>query len=276
VLRRERANARTKRGLDPASTPDPLLRGEAERRRRTGPLGLGVPASITLHAAVVAFVLLSARPGSSSTPAYEQAVEFRLIEPPKVEPQEEPTPVVPPPELPPERAVAKPVPKSVPVSERPPPDPIDLPPKMAREAAPETTPRRIVGINFESTTTGGEGEAFAVGNTRMGHTALVADDPNKADKLDHVYQPPRRTSVYVPEYPASLRGQGLRDDVGLEVAIDATGHVTRVTRVRPSAREEFNRLAEDAAVRSAYQPATLDGAAVARSITITVHFEPKE
>ena len=165
--------------------------------------------------------------------------------------------------------------KAVEAKAEPPPDPVDLPPPPPTAEPPKETPRRIVGISLESTTAG-PGDAFATGNTRMGQTSVVAEDPSKAEKLEHTFTPPRRTSVYVPPYPAALRGQGIRGEVGLQVEIDASGLVSRVTVTRPSAHDEFNTLAADAARRCTYEPAKVDGVAVVRSIDITVQFQPND
>ena len=85
--------------------------------------------------------------------------------------------------------------------------------------------------------------------------------------------PPRRISAPTPRYPPGLKAQGiLEGQVGLRVEIDATGRVTNVVVVSPSEHEEFNRAAIDAASRSTYEPARVDGVAVARALEFTVRF----
>jgi periplasmic protein TonB len=274
--RRERANARSKTNLDPSKFPDPLLRAPSGRRARLS-AGWGVAASVALHGAVLFLaVALPDRSEPNETPAYSRAVVVQIVEPPHID---LPEPVAPPPEeRPVEKTLPKPsvVKKPVEAKVEPPPDPVDVPPPTPTAEPPKEPPRRIVGISLESTTTGGAGDAFAAGNTRMGQTSVVADDPDKVGKLSHTFTPPRRTSVYVPAYPASLRGKGIRGEVGLQVEIDATGHVTRVSVTRPSAHDEFNTLAVDAARRCNYEPAKVDGVPVVRSIDITVQFQPND
>jgi TonB family protein len=275
ALRRDRANARAKTKLDPSKIPDPLLR-EAPGRRAGLSVGWSVVASIALHGAVLLVAAaLPDRRDASEAVAYREAVVVQVVEPPHID---LPAPVPAPPE---ERPVEKTPPKPVVVNKvveakvAPPPDPVDIPPAPTVEP-PKEPPRRIVGISLESTTTGAAGDAFAAGNTRMGQTSVVATDPDKIEKAQHTFTPPRRTSVYVPPYPASLRGKGIRGEVGLSVEIDATGHVTRVSVTRPSSHDEFNAPAVDAARRCTYEPARVDGVPVARTIDITVQFQPND
>jgi periplasmic protein TonB len=256
------------------SIPDPLLRAPAGRNARLL-AGWSVVASMALHGgALVLATALPHRSDSSQGQAYRETVVVQVVEPPHID---LPPPVPVPAE---EQPVERPLPKlsvvKKPVEAKvgPPPDPIDVPPAPTVE--PPKEPRRIVGISLESTTTGGAGDAFATGNTRMGQTSVVADDPDKIGKLSHTSTPPRRTRVYVPAYPPSLRGKGIRGEVGLQVEIDATGNVTRVNVTRPSAYDEFNTLAANAARRCTYEPAKIDGVPVVRSIDITVQFQPND
>jgi protein TonB len=275
ALRRERSSARAKTSVDLAAVPDPLLREGSDGARVAG-AAWWVTVALALHGAVVLAALAIPEHGDArATQAYLEPVVVQIVEPPHVE---LPSPVAPPLEVKTAEPV-RPVPPVVkpPVETKtlPPPDPIDPTPPPTADP-PKEPPRRIVGLSLESTTTGGAGEAFAAGNTRMGQTSLVAEDPSKVEKLQHTFTPPRRTSVYVPPYPASLRGRGIRGEVGVEVEIDATGHVTRVSVTRASTHDEFNALAADAARRSTYEPAKVDGVAVVRSIDITVQFQPND
>jgi periplasmic protein TonB len=232
--------------------------------------------AIVLHVALLIVAALVPR-GDGSKPDYVEPVHIQVVEPAHLElPAPAPTPPVPPPVESP-RPLPPPPPMKKPVEvKQTPPDPIDLPPPPPTAEPPKPSPRRIVGLSLESTTTGASTDAFAAGNTRMGETSTVAEDPTKVEKLQHTSTPPRRTSVYVPPYPASLRGQGVRGEVGVQVDIDATGQVTRATVTRPSAHAEFNAAAIDAAKRCTYQAATVDGVAVARTIDITVQFQPHD
>lgn len=275
ALRRERANARCTTRIDRAVVPDPLLHEAPERSARVLIAGWFVVGAIALHVLVLLVAALLPRADDGNKPDYVEPVHIQVVEPAHLE---LPPPAPPPPPPPPVEPPHPPPPpvKKVEVKELPPPDPIDVPPPPTTTAEPPKPTRRIVGLSLESTTTGAATDAFAAGNTRMGQTSTVAENPDQVAPLQHVYTPPRRTSVYVPPYPASLRGKGVRGEVGVQVDIDASGQVTRATVVRPSAYQEFNAAAADAARRCTYEPARVDGVAVARTIDVTVQFQPHD
>jgi TonB family protein len=106
----------------------------------------------------------------------------------------------------------------------------------------------------------------------MGETSQVAQDPTSIEGLAPTFTPPKRTSAPPPEYPPRLRASGVEGDVGLHVEIDASGHVAHVTVSAPSDHDEFNHAAEAAANASTYEPAKINGVAVARAIDFTVRF----
>jgi len=266
---RETANARARTVVDPATVPDPLRRHPEDRPFATA--ALAVAGSFALHVAVTLVASLARGVEAPPPKSYEQAVQVQISEPPKPAPVvDAPTPTPPP------APQAPPVPKRVKaVSEEPPPDPVDLPTPPPPPEPPKEPPRRIVGISMESPSVGG-GPSFAVGNTRMGQTQQVAQDPTRVERLAPERTPPKRTSAPRPEYPPALKAQGIEGDVGLEVEIDARGHVVRVTTSSPSAHDEFNRAAKDAAERSTYEPAKVNGVAVAESIQFTVTFRLRQ
>jgi protein TonB len=275
ALRRDRANARSTTPIDRDAVPDPLLRERPERATRVLHAGWFLVGAVSLHVFLLIVAALAPRGDDRSKPDYVEPVHVQVIEPPHLdlpppEPPPTPTPTVEPP-----RPLPPPIKKPVDVKETPLPDPIDLTPPPPTPEPPKPV-RRVVGLSQESTTTGAATDAFATGNTRMGQTSTVAEDPDKVEKLQHAYTPPRRTRVYVPPYPASLRGQGVRGEVGVQVDIDATGQVTRAVVVRPSSYSEFNAAAADAARRCTYEPARVDGVAVARTIDVTVQFQPHD
>jgi TonB family protein len=274
-LRRERANARAKTYIDLEAVPDPLLRDAPDRKTRVASAALWIMAAVVLHGLLVLVALVVPGGGDSHGPqAYLEPVLIQVVEPPYVD---LPPPVAPPAEAETAEPV-RPIPRVIrpPVETKPspPPDPIDpVPPPVP--APPKEAPRRLVGVSLESTTTGA-GDAFATGNTRMGQTLLVAQDPGEIEQPQHTFTPPRRTKVYVPPYPASLRGKRIHGEVGLKVEIDEAGAVAHVSITRPSDHDEFNTLAVDAARRCTYEPARVDGVAVVRSIDITVQFQPND
>jgi periplasmic protein TonB len=273
--RRDHANARSTTQINRAAVPDPLLRERTERTARVLHAGWFVVGAVSLHVLLLIVAALAPRGDDRSRPDYVEPVHIQVVEPAHLElPAREPPPA-PIPTVEPPRPLPLPIKKPVEAKETPPPDPIDLTPPPPTPVPPKPT-RRVVGLSLESTTTGAAADAFAAGNTRMGQTSTVAEDPDKVEKLQHAYTPPRRTHVYVPPYPASLRGKGVRGEVGVQVDIDATGQVTRAVVVRPSSYDEFNAAAVDAARRCAYEPARVDGVAVARTIDINVQFQPHD
>jgi len=278
--RRERVGARVQVQLDPSLIRDPPL-GDRGAKSRLGHGALWLLASAVVHGAVAtvgAAVTWSGGPPDAR--AFQQAVQVRMIEPPPA-----PKPV----EMPPVPALPPPAPvKQVKVAARQLVPPIAPPPEVAAPPDPTnidapsppvlspTRARRVVGLSLESTVVGGQGTAFAVGNTRMGSTPIVSEAPETIEELTPEFTPPVRRTAEKPDYPAALRAAGIEGDVGLEIEIDATGQVTRVTAVRPSAHEAFNEAALAAAQRSQYQPAKVNGVPVAHTLRFTVRFRIRE
>jgi periplasmic protein TonB len=261
--RRDAANVRAVTTIEPAREASP--RAPASRAMTA----LSVSASVAIHVAVAVFAFVWRPAEPSRALSYEAPVHVRILEPPQpltappiAAPEQ---PVVPPPKAP---VVRKPIDTKEPV---PPPDPIDVTPPPTADP-PKEPPRRIVGIDMESTTVGGDGPAFAVGNTRMGETSRVAQDPTAVEALAPTFTPPRRTRPVEPKYPPQLRAAGVEGDVGLHVEIDADGHVLHVSVSTPSDHDEFDRAAEAAAAASTYEPAKVNGVAVAHAIDFTVRF----
>jgi protein TonB len=274
--RRNAANLRALTTIDPADVADPLVRDLPSERRVLEAIAWSVVASLALHVVIALGARLLATGGHVQRQPYEQAVVVRMIAPAA----SEPTPVV----APPDRPLPTPTPPApAPIvhkavetkSVEPPADPIEVPPPPP-PPVPRKEPRRIVGIDMESTTVGGAGETFAVGNTRMGETAEVAQDPTSATPLAATFTPPKRTTAPAPDYPPSLRAKGVEGDVGLRVAIDATGRVVDVAVTVPSGHAEFDGAAVDDARRSVYEPARVNGVGVARSIEFTVRFRLRQ
>ncbi len=201
--------------------------------------------------------------------------------PPEPEPALEPTPE-------PEPA---PKPKARP---RPPPaDPIDLPPEPTPPPK-QDPPRRIVGLSLESTTEGAGGPSFGVGNTRMGKTERIAEDPTEAKPLEKPAQkilPVNRAATRIPTasrsvlvkpkpiggmreapFPDLYKAQGLEADVTVRVRIDREGRVSEAEVVSAAAQPEFNRVATATARAQRFEPATRDGQAIEFTITFTYRF----
>jgi periplasmic protein TonB len=261
--RRAAAWERVRAAVDVEAVPDPL--GGAPARGRLGTIALVVAGSLTIHILVAFVATVLRRDPPQPRDSYEQAVQVQMADAPKPA-APAPSPIEPAP--PPAKTPLVVTPKKL-KQDLPPPDPINAetpPPEPPKEPV-----RRVIGIEMESTTVAGA-SAFAAGNTRMGKTDVVAQDPTGLERLAPELVPPKRTSAPLPAYPASLRAQGIEGDVQLEVEIAATGRVSNVTVVVPSEHDEFNRSAADAASRGTYEPARLNGVAVTRSITFTVQF----
>lgn len=179
-------------------------------------------------------------------------------------------------------------------------DPVDLSndPAEVVDAKPR---RRVVGISFESTVSGGQGPSFAVGNTRMGQTEERASDPSRVEKLrgeairvgerervgpnrvataipsaKEEFKKPRRISDVDLKYPRALKEQGIEGNVVVLIRVAADGSVTRVKVIKSSGYPEFDDAATRAATSERFTPATRDGEPVDYSIQYTYRFRIKQ
>ncbi len=293
---RARIEARTTAALTPAQrAQDPLARGRASLGARFAKGAAGLLGSAALHLALVGVGLVLGGTQLGRREQIDQAVKIEVRErppeppPPPVEAEPGPpeSPAVPTPPAP-----APPRPKIV---RKAPPPPV-APPPPTNEPPPKTPPPRVVGLSLESA--GGEGPAFAVGNTREGATAAratrpedvvpggtgPADSPTRepvpapnqvASRIPVAgvrYTLPRRIKQVKPEYPATLKAQGIEADVAVSVKIDARGQVVSVRIVGPASHPEFNAAAEQAARQELYEPATRDGAPIEYQLSFKTRF----
>lgn len=254
---RRRANQRALTTVDPAAVRNPLEREEQARSRWLSRWALVALLSIGLHATIFGVASLLPRTvveRFTERPPLEIEVVAAHPPQPAPEPVRPPPPAPKPPPPPPPRLV-KPPPKlaavELPPTLEPPPDPVETP----RPPPPPTTApvRRIVGLSLESTVSGG-GPAFAVGNTRMGQTAAVAEDPGSVVPLPGMPAPPAKRVSVKPDYPAALKAQHIQGDVRLEVVVDTTGKVSKVTVISSSGFDELDQAAVAAAWREQYDP----------------------
>jgi periplasmic protein TonB len=173
-------------------------------------------------------------------------------------------------------------PKEVP----PAPDPINRP---QEETKPKAPPRRIVGLNIESTVQG-SGPGFAVGNTRMGATGALAEKaspqterPTGPSESSEGFgdrfglggsqiEKPRRKRVTEPEYPEIYRARNLEGDVVVRLKVSQVGQVTGVELIGPSRYDAFNEAALVAAKRETFYPARRDGVPIEFTISFTYKF----
>ena len=227
--------------------------------------------SLGLHVGFVLMALGVGKLGAHKGQEREKlAIEMRERE---VKPKEPEPPKPPEPKKEPERVAVVKAPLA-PKIEEPPKEPDKKPPP------------RIVGLSFESTVGDGEGDgpSFAVGNTRLGETDKVAvkkeDVPKERPAPVHGTEKPTtanqaatripskgvtfseakyRGNQVKPDYPPTLKAQGVESDVEVLVFIDATGKVTNVKILHESPYPEFNEAAKKAALAQAWEPATRNG-----------------
>ncbi len=276
---RVRAAALVSEPLTPeqaAHDPLPPLRGGGLSRRSAWVLAMFI-GSVAVHVAilVVGFALGGREKGKKDNLRQEVKIEVRET---KVEPP--PPPVEKPPE--PERRMKTP-PKVVEAPEPPPKTP-----------PPSKAPPRVVGLSMESTTEGGGGPSFAVGNTREGKTADKAQNPadvskvappvaeiedvkvNKAATRIPVagvsWEQPKRIGKKKPQYPETLKSQGIEANVSVMLSIDETGKVVKVKILKESEYPEFNESVRKAAMEEEFEPAKRDGVPTAYSISFTYQF----
>jgi periplasmic protein TonB len=229
--------------------------------------------SVGLHVGFVVMALGVGKLGAQNAKERERlAIEMREHEAEKPKPPEPEKPPEPKKEI--ERPTVVKAPPAPKIEELPPKDPEKKPPP------------RIVGLSFESTVGDGNGEgpAFAVGNTRLGETDKVAvkkeDVPKERPAPVHGTEKPTtanqaatripvkgvtytdakyRGNQIKPDYPPTLKAQGIEGDVDVLVFIDATGKVSNVKILRESPYPEFNEAAKKAALAQPWEAATRNG-----------------
>jgi protein TonB len=247
-------------------------------------------AAILFHAIAIGFIALASSiargVGDDRSANIEVAVVDRPPPPPKVEVKPEPKPEPEKPKEPEKKQAVKPP---------PPKDPIDKPKEEPKpEEKPKEPVRRIIGLNLESTTSGGSGPSFATGNTRMGETekkaampAEVAPIPANVDEKpvqgankaatripiagSKIVAPSRKKAI-IPNYPERARQAGIEGDVVVRVTIDARGKPTAVAVVKAADLDELNEAAKEAALREEFSPATRDGVPIEYTLTYTYFF----
>lgn len=241
-------------------------------------------ASVALHVGFVVMAFGVSRLGSHKTVKREQvAIEVREQQ---AKPKEEKPPEKPPePEVKPERVVAV---RQAPTAK----------PEVQPKELPKAAPARVVGLSFESTVgegEGGDGPAFGVGNTRMGETAKTAAAPKEVPKEIinkgatttkpsanavatripvagvEIKQPKRKKEIK-PDFPPTLKAQGIEGDVPVIVWVNEEGKVTSVKILKESPYPEFNEAAKKSAMNDDYEPATRNGVPIPYTLKFNVSF----
>jgi TonB family protein len=237
--------------------------------------------SVGLHVGFVIMAFGISRLGNHNTVKREQvAIEVRETKPKETPPP----PKEPEPEVKPERVVA--------VRQAP------SKPEVQPKELPKAAPARVVGLSFESTVgdgEGGDGPAFGVGNTRMGETAKTAAAPKDVPKeiinkgatttkpapnavatripvAGVEFKQAKRKKDAKPDFPPTLKAQGIEGDVPVIVWIDVEGKVTSVKILKESPYPEFNEAAKKAAMADEFDPATRNGVPTPTTLKYNVSF----
>lgn len=284
------------------------VRDPLKQRRRTpgravgwvlGVLGLSLAIHAGLGLVFWRFGLAAA--GRNAKLADRAALEIEVVDSPPPEPEPKPDPkpepeTVEPPEPKPKRRVKpqrRPPPKRQREAPTPSADPIDQPDEPSEPESPP--PRRIVGLNLKSTVTGGDGPAFATGNTRMGQTKEDAEAPKPRKELPKGEAPQRgqnESATRVPgfasggnevvkpkrlerkecPYPKDLKARGLEATVTVQVRVGTDGRVERARVVDGATVGRFDEAALSCARAARYAPATRGGKPVPYTITYAYRF----
>ena len=250
-------------------------------------VGGSVVGSAALHAAIVLGGLWLKKDADDDKNRTATPIEVRerekKIEPPPP-PPEPPKPEPEPPK--PVARVERPAPAKLAEPEPPPPDEVKKPPP------------RVVGLSLDSTSEGGGGPSFAVGNTREGTTEKKAVDkelvapvgvapiavptekppagPNQvASRIPTMGAKivlPKRKRPATLVYPETLKAQGIEADVTVLVVVGADGKPQSVKIAKGSGYPELDEAARNAALGEEFDPATRDGAAVSYTLSFTYRF----
>ncbi len=291
--RRAKARARLAARVErPVVESTPLPR---ERRRPARWLVfLGI--SAVLQFGSFGFYYAVGRSATQDVAREDAPVEIEIVEASEPEPEPEPAPE-PPPE--PEAPSPPPKPKPKPAPEPPPeeaPTPSADPTKPKEPPSEKPKPKRIVGLNLESTVSGGDGAAFATGNTRMGVTEREAEDPGEVEELGNdeptqagenrqatripaasgtgegIERPRFEGEKLKPGYPELYRSQALEANITVAVRIDEEGKVTEVDIASGSNYPEFEKAAIRTAKKQRFIPAKKDGRPIPWTLTYTYRF----
>jgi periplasmic protein TonB len=286
---------RAVRPLSPVQTAlDPFDRGRRAAKAVRSSSSLAV--SIAIHAAVVVIGLWAGRGRDSDRPA-DRLTRIEVRQRPHQPPPESPQAQAPEPAAQARTEIAETQPEPRP---RPRPQPTTAPPPS--EPPPKKPPPRVVGLSLDSTTQGGGGPSFAVGNSRLGQTAARAADPNTVQPggtgpataeptappagpnqvathiptaAGNVVLPKRQTPAALP-YPDTLKRQGIAADVTVIVKLDPSGKVKSVTIAKSSGYLEFDAVARQAAMNEQFAPATRDGQPIPYTLSFTYRFRLEE
>jgi protein TonB len=254
---------------------DPLVRGSLSMGAKLAIAAGMILLSSVVHAGVYGFGSLFEGADDRDRKRDIVAIEVR-----EREPEPPPPPPEPEPEPEPEQ-ITKPEPK--PRKAEPPPPAEKEPPDKSKKPPP-----RVVGLSLDSTSQGGSGPAFGVGNTRQGETDKRAADPKKVTREAPAASPnktasripsagasyvlPKRKRKVEPPYPEKFKAQGIEAAVTVMVSLDPGGKVKSVKIIKSSGYKEFDEAARKTALAEEFEPAKRDGTPIPYTLSFTYRF----
>lgn len=145
-------------------------------------------------------------------------------------------------------------------------------------AKPKVSRSKGEGVNAEMEPTLDGGDQPPVAGSSLSSDLVTGNTKEPAAPTAHIevggeVRTARLISSIPPVYPALARAQHISGDVRIDALIDATGHVTTMKVV--SGPSLLHQAAMDALRQWKYQPAMLDGKAVAMHLTVTIQFRLK-
>jgi protein TonB len=156
-----------------------------------------------------------------------------------------------------------------------PPKPKQLPkiPQLtgiSQTPKPSATPPPRMNLNAPSF-------EMAPGNPDMGIAAFSPIAPPQTEfDLSEVDSQPTSISRVSPVYPYEARQKTIEGVVMVKFLVDGEGRVTRVAVVEADPPKVFDQAALDAVRQWRFQPASLDGEAVAAWMSVPIRFKMNE
>ncbi len=223
--------------------------------------------SLVFHAAVVATIVLTARPGLERPPEPPRSIDLVSVE--------QLLPPPPPQAAPPEAAplVSSPPPPAAPPAAAPPAAP---PPEAAAPAPAAPGPALADTLTPATASSGGMTAQTGAGGAGTGPPAAQADESDYLPQFKITEAPviPTKAVLSKIEYPPLAARQGIEATVFLELLIDATGKIRKVTVLKDPGYG-FAQVAVAALQGVVCVPAKVEGQAVAVRYRYPVRFTLK-
>ena len=264
---------------------------------RAASRGFGLGASLALHGAVAALLILwpaaehlsgDLAEAQGIAVIYEGAPEIGVVESPAAPPELAalpPAPEVPPPPpfVPPPPTVAQAPPPPAPVAPPPPAAPLDFaevvlpppPPMPVAEPPPELAekppepPRQVAEAPPERRPQPRQSALQASASPVRLNAARQGEE---SFSLEGRVSPPVALDTGRPAYPEISRRRGQEGTVLLELSVDANGRVAKVRIVESSGFSALDTAATEALRDWRFRPAQRGGVPIAASIIHPVHF----